>query len=82
MTCMCADELANIMWLGHADGRISGHSMGDAPGTALNCQQLYCWQVRPLLRVARLWSLEVPVQARPCFPHQGAVCHRAPCVGI
>ena len=46
VTCMCADELANTMWLGHADGRISGHSMGDAPGTALNCQQLYCWQVR------------------------------------
>ena len=52
VTCLCVDELANIVWLGHADGRISGHAMGDAPGTALNTQQLYCWQVRPLPRCA------------------------------
>ena len=44
-TCLLADELSNVLWVGHADGRVSGHSLGDAPGTAINSQQFCCWQV-------------------------------------
>ncbi len=44
-TCLLADELSNVLWVGHADGRVTGHSLGDAPGTAINSQQLCCWQV-------------------------------------
>ncbi|CAL8463974.1 g3509 [Coccomyxa elongata] len=43
-TCLLADELSNVLWVGHADGRVTGHSLGDAPGTAINSQQLCCWQ--------------------------------------
>ncbi len=44
-TCLLADELSNVLWVGHSDGRVSGHSLGDAPGTAINSQQICCWQV-------------------------------------
>ncbi|BDA49078.1 probable type I inositol polyphosphate 5-phosphatase 12 [Coccomyxa sp. Obi] len=43
-TCLLADELSNVLWVGHADGRVTGHNLGDAPGTAINSQQLCCWQ--------------------------------------
>ena len=45
VTCTFADHLANILWSGHHDGKVSAHSMGDAPGTAANGQLLHCWQV-------------------------------------
>lgn len=45
VTCLFADELSNVLWVGHHDGKVSGHSLGDAPGTAINSQQLCCWQV-------------------------------------
>ena len=51
VTCTYADHLANILWLGHHDGKVSAHSMGDAPGTAANGQLLHCWQVGLAVRV-------------------------------
>ena len=50
-TCTFADHLANILWTGHHDGKVSAHSMGDAPGTAANGQLLHCWQVGLAVRV-------------------------------
>lgn len=45
VTCLLADELANMLWVGHSDGKVTGHSLGDAPGTSINTQQVHCWQV-------------------------------------
>lgn len=55
-TCLLADELSNVLWVGHADGRVSGHSLGDAPGTAINSQQICCWQVSTALSLVVQWS--------------------------
>ena len=72
-SCTFADHLANILWTGHHDGKVSAHSMGDAPGTAANGQLLHCWQVGLAVRVgsclfyvARVLTFLRCLPAMPC----------------
>ena len=57
VTCILADHLSNLLWLGHSDGHVSAFSMGDAPGTAVNGQLLHCWQVATPSSAASVLSL-------------------------
>lgn len=46
---MYADEVNNILWLGHMDGKVSGFVLGPTPGSPINSQLVHQWQVSDIL---------------------------------
>ena len=43
---MHADDVNHVLWLGHADGKVSGFALGPTAGAPINSQLIHQWQVR------------------------------------
>lgn len=45
VTCLHVDDIAKVLWVGHADGKISGYALGPAAGSPINTRRIHHWQV-------------------------------------
>jgi len=43
---MYTDEVNNILWMGHKDGKVSGFLLGPAAGSPINTRRIHQWQAR------------------------------------
>lgn len=72
IACMHADEVNNMLWLGHKDGKVSGYLLGPSPGTPLNAKLLHQWQVRHHTSESTPGCFKTPACARPLLLLQGS----------
>ena len=46
VSCTFVDEVTNILWVGHVDGKITAFSLGPTAGQPINSSRIIHWQVQ------------------------------------